>query len=114
VVKVILGFLLTFFKSESGLSVCISFNQFIVDNIHKQLVNFHSLRHFKYYTYLLKIFLETNKREFLESTFVSIECKRITLLIFINEVMSRVYNLIFNTKLPRVLDDMRRYLHPNP
>jgi hypothetical protein len=27
--------------------------------------------------------------------------------------MSRVYNLIFNTILPRVLDDMRSYLHPN-
>jgi hypothetical protein len=27
--------------------------------------------------------------------------------------MSRVYNLIFKTKLPRVLDDMRSYLKPN-
>jgi hypothetical protein len=114
VVEVMLGFLLTFFKSESGLSVCISFDQFIADNIHKQLVNFLSLRHFRYYTYLLKIFLETNKREFPEATFVSTECKRITLLIFINKVMSRVYSLIFNTSLPRVLDDMRSYLQPNP
>jgi hypothetical protein len=114
VVEVMLGFLLTFFKSESGLSVCISFDQFLADNIHKQLVNFLSLRHFRYYTYLLRIFLETNKREFPEATFVSTECKRITLLIFINKVMSRVYSLIFNTSLPRVLDDMRSYLQPNP
>jgi hypothetical protein len=28
--------------------------------------------------------------------------------------MSRVYSLIFNTNLPRVLDDMRSYLQPNP
>jgi hypothetical protein len=63
---------------------------------------------------LLKIFLETNKREFPEATFISTECKRITLLIFINKVMSRVYSLIFNTSLPRVLDDMRSYLQPNP
>jgi hypothetical protein len=77
-------------------------------------VNFLSLRHFRYYTYLLKIFLETNKREFPEATFISTECKRITLLIFINKVMSRVYSLIFNTNLPRVLDDMRSYLQPNP
>jgi hypothetical protein len=62
VVKVMLGFLLTFFKSESGLSVRVSFDQFIDDNIHKQLVNFLSLRYFRYYTYLLKIFLEKNKR----------------------------------------------------
>jgi hypothetical protein len=77
-------------------------------------VNFLSLRHFRYYTYLLNIFLETNKREFPEATFVSTESKRITLLIFINKVMSRVYSLIFNTNLPRVLDDMRSYLQPNP
>jgi hypothetical protein len=108
-----LGFLLTFFKSESGLSARISFDQFIANNIHK-LVNFCSLRHFRYYTYLLNIFLETNKREFPEATFVSIECKRIKFLIFINKVMSKVYSLIFNTNLPRVLDDMRRYLQPNP
>jgi hypothetical protein len=50
VVKVMLGFLLTFFQSESGLSVCISFDQFIADNIDKQLVNFRSLKHFIYYT----------------------------------------------------------------
>jgi hypothetical protein len=58
--------------------------------------------------------LETNNREFPEATFISTECKRITFLIFINKVMSRLYNLIFNTSLPRVLDDMRSYLHPNP
>jgi hypothetical protein len=114
VVEVMLGFLLAFFQSDSSLSVCISFDQFIADNIHKQLVNFHSVRHFGYYTHLLKIFLETNKREFLEATFISTKCKRITLLIFINKVMSRVYNLIFNTNLPRVMDDMRSNLQRNP
>jgi hypothetical protein len=62
VVKVMLGFLLIFFKLESSMLVCISFDQFIVDNIHKQLVNFRSLRNFIYYTYLLNIFLEKNKR----------------------------------------------------
>jgi hypothetical protein len=38
----------------------------------------------------------------------------ITLLIFIKKAMSRVYSLIFNTILPRVLDDMRSYIQPNP
>jgi hypothetical protein len=109
-----LGFLLTFFQSESSQSVCISFEGFIADNVHKQLVNFQSLRHFRYYTYLLKMFLETNKKEFPEATFISTECKRITMLIFINKIMSRVYNLIFNTSLPRVLEDMKSYLQPNP
>jgi hypothetical protein len=63
---------------------------------------------------LLNIFLETNKREFPEEIFISNECKSIMLLIFINKFMSRVYNPIFNIKLPRVLDDMRSYLQPNP
>jgi hypothetical protein len=109
-----LGFMLKFFQSESGLSVYISFDQFIADNIHKQLVNFCFLRNFRYYTYLLKILLETNKRELPEATFISIECKRITLIMFINKVISKAYNLIFNTNLTRVLDDMSSYLQPNP
>jgi hypothetical protein len=62
VVEVMLSFLLTFFQSDFGLSVHICFDQFIVDNIHKQLVNFCSLRHFRYYTYMVNIFLEANKR----------------------------------------------------
>jgi hypothetical protein len=113
VVEVILGFLLTFFQLESSQSFYISFDKFIADNVHKQLVNFQSLRHFRYYTYLLKMFLETNKKEFLEATFISTECKIITMLIFINKIMSRVYNLIFNTILRRVLEDMKSYLYPN-
>jgi hypothetical protein len=110
VVDVMLGFLLSFCQSESIQSVYINFDKFIIDNIHKQLVNFESLKHFRYYTYLMKIFLETNKREFPEVAVISNECKRITLLIFINKVMSSVYSLIFKTILPRVLDDMRIYL----
>jgi hypothetical protein len=57
VVEVMLSFLLTFLKSKSGLSVRISFDQFLADNIHKQLVIFLSLRHFRYYTNLSRIFL---------------------------------------------------------
>jgi hypothetical protein len=110
VVEVMLGFLLTFFKSESSLSVCINFDKFLADTIHKQLMNFHSLRHLRYYTYMLKLFLASNKREFPEASFVSNECKRITFVIFINKVMSMICSLIFNTSLPRVMDDMRSYL----
>jgi hypothetical protein len=60
------------------------------------------------------MFLETNKTEFPEAAFISTECKRITMLIFINKIMSRVYSLIFNTSLPRVLEEMKSYLQPNP
>jgi hypothetical protein len=108
-----LGFLLTFFESESSQSVCIRFEKFIADNVDKQLVKFQSLRHFRYYTHLLIMFLETNKIEFPEATFISTGCKRITMLIFINKIMSRVYILIFSTILTRVLEEMKSYLQLN-
>jgi hypothetical protein len=112
VVEVMLGFLLILFMSESGQSV--SFDIFISDNMHQQLVNFNSLRHFRYYTHLLRMFLESNKTEFPETTFILTECKRITMLISINNIMSRVYNLIFGSDLPRVLEEMKISLQPNP
>lgn len=114
VVEVMLGFLLIFFKSKFGQSVRINFDKFLADTIHKQLVNFHSLRHFRYYTYLLNIFLASNHGEIPEAAFVSTECKRITLLIFINKVLPRIYSLIFNTNLPRVLEDMKIHMQRNP
>jgi hypothetical protein len=106
-------FLLNFFMLESIQSVCISFEKFIADNMHQQIVNFNSLRHFRYYTHLLRMFLESNKNEFPEAAFISTECKRTTMLIFINKIMSRVYSLIFDTDLPRVLEEMKSSLQPN-
>jgi hypothetical protein len=109
-----LGFLLTFFMSESGQSVCVNFDKFIVNNMHQQLVNFNSLRHFRYYTHLLRMFLESNKTKFPKTAFISTEFKRITMLIFINKIMSKVYSLIFSSDLPRVLEEMKSCLQPNP
>jgi hypothetical protein len=112
VVEVMLGFLLICFLS--GQSVCVSFDEFIAENIHQQMVNFNSLRHFRYYTHLLRMFLESNKTAFPETAFISTECKRITMLIFINKIMSRVYSLIFGSYFSRVLEEMKRSLQPNP
>jgi hypothetical protein len=64
--------------------------------------------------HLLRIFLEINKTDFPEAAFILTECKRITMLIFINNIMSRVYRLIFNTSLPRVLEEMKSSMQPNP
>jgi hypothetical protein len=110
VVEVMLGFLLTLFMLESGQSLCVSFDKFIVNNIHQQLINFNSLRHFRYYMHLLRMFLESNKTKFPETAFISTECKIITMLIFINKIMSRVYSLIFGSDLPRVLEEMKTSL----
>jgi hypothetical protein len=108
VVEVMLGFLLVCFLS--GQSVCVSFDEFITENIHQQLVNFSLLRHFRYYSHLERMFLESNKTEFPETTFISVECKMIVMLIFINKIMSRVYSLIFGSYLPRVLEEMKNSL----
>jgi hypothetical protein len=89
-VEVMLGFLLVCFLY--GQSVSVSFEKFIAENIHQQLVNFSSLRHFRYYTHLLRMFLESNKAQFPETTFISTECKRITMLIFINKIMSMCHH----------------------
>jgi hypothetical protein len=112
VVEVMLGFLLIFFLS--GQSVRVSFDEFIAENIHQQLVNFSSLRHFRYYSHLLRMFLGSNNNELLEAAFISTKCKKITMLIFINKIMSRIYNLIFGSDLPRVLEEMKSSLQPSP
>jgi hypothetical protein len=112
VVEVMLGFLLVFFMSCQ--LVCVSFDKFIAENMHQQLVNFNSLKHFIYYMHLLRMFLESNKTEFPKITFILTECKRITMLTFINKIMSRVYSLIFGSDLPRVLEEMKISLQPNP
>jgi hypothetical protein len=77
------------------------------------LVNLNSLRHFRYYTHLLRMYLKSNNTEFLETAFISTNCKRITMLIFINKIMSRVYSLVFGSYLPSVLEEMRISLQPN-
>jgi hypothetical protein len=112
VVEVMLGILLIFFLS--GQSVRVSFDEFIAENIHQQLVNFSSLRHFRYYSHLLRMFLGSNNTELPEAAFISTECKNITMLIFINKIMSKIYSLIFGSDFPRVLEEMKSSLQPSP
>jgi hypothetical protein len=60
------------------------------------------------------MFLELNKTEFPKTAFISPKCKRITMLIFIDKIMSRAHSLIFGMDLPRDLEEMKRFLQPNP
>jgi hypothetical protein len=78
------------------------------------MVKFSSLRHFRYYSHLLRMFLGSNKTEFPETTFISSECKSITMLIFMNKIMSRIYSHIFGSDLPRVLEEMKSSLQSSP
>jgi hypothetical protein len=112
VVEVMLGFLLIFFLS--GQSVRVIFYEFIAENIHQQLVNFISLGHFKCYSHMLRMFLGSNNTDLPEAAFISTECKKITMLIFINKIMSRIYSLIFCSYMPRVLEEMKSLLQPSP
>jgi hypothetical protein len=113
VVEVMLGFLIKLFQSNSGQFVCINFDEFLVDTIHKQLVNFHCLRHFRYCTSLMNIFLTNNNAEMPEEESITIEINMMTSVIFINKVMSKAYQMIFNVKLPRFIEEMRIHLQ-NP
>jgi hypothetical protein len=113
VVEVMLGFLIKLFQSNSGQFVCINFDEFLVDTIHKQLVNFHCLRHFRYCTSLMNIFLTNNNAEMPEEESITIEINRMNSVIFINKVMSKAYQMIFNVKLPRFIEEMRIHLQ-NP
>ena len=44
-------------KSESSQYSCLKFDEFLAENIHSQLVNFHMTRHFKFQSYLVRMFL---------------------------------------------------------
>jgi hypothetical protein len=60
------------------------------------------------------MFLGSNNIELPEAAFISTECKNITMLIFINKIMSKIYSLIFGSDFPRVLEEMKISLQPSP
>jgi hypothetical protein len=59
------------------------------------------------------MFLGSNNIELPEAAFISTEFKKITMLIFINKIMFRIYSLIFGSDLPRVLEEMKSSLQPS-
>ena len=78
------------------------------------MVNFSSLRHLRYYSHLLRMFLGSNNIELPEAVFILTKCKNITMLIFINKIMSKIYSLIFGSDLARVLEEMKSSLQLSP
>ena len=109
--KVILGFLLSIgsIDPESNLVRCFNFDEFLAETIHTQLVEFPKVRFFKYHSYLLNILLCSNVSElqFLSTMFSSDLPKQISMFEFVNMIMTKVYKIIFDDVLPRVLEDMR-------
>lgn len=64
--EVILGFLVSICPSEESQVPQIQFVEFLVEAIHVQLVNFGTLKHFKYQAYLMHLFFHFNYELFLE------------------------------------------------
>ena len=48
-------------KSDPSQYFCLKFDEFLAESIHLQLVNFHMTRHFRYHSYLVRMFLFFNE-----------------------------------------------------
>ena len=49
------------YESQSSQSVCLKFDEFLVESIHSQLVNFHNTIFFRFQSYLVRMFLFFNE-----------------------------------------------------
>lgn len=118
VVEVILGFPQKVFQYELSQLFHINSDEFLDEAIHAEVVNCHTMRHFRYQTYPLKMLLFSNQAElkqmdldfFSNLLIISTEAKKITMFVFINNIMSKVYKMIHNIELPRVLEEMKNKL----
>lgn len=96
----------------------LKYDEFLVNRIHSQLVNFHLEKHFRYQTLLLLTFVHSNlahlqKQDpllFSDNFNISEESTNIYFFEFTNKIMARIYQLIFYSELPRVLEEMRNKL----
>jgi hypothetical protein len=59
------------------------------------------------------MFLGSNNTKIPKASFISTDCKKITILIFINKIMSMIYSLIFGSDPSRVLEEMKILLQPS-
>ena len=107
--EVVLGFLLKMssasHESESHLVHYFSLDEYLVEVIHIQLVEFPKVIFFKDQSYLLKMLLCSNVTElqFLSTIFSSNLLNQINMFEFVNSIMSDMYKLLFDEVLPRVL-----------
>lgn len=118
--EVMIGFLL---KSNQLQSLpqpkFLVLDQFLVDKIHSQLENLQLMKHFKYQTVLFHIFIYTNQDDlqrqeptlFALGFSISLENGNFSFFDFTNRLMSRVYELIFDTELPIVSQEMNNKIH---
>ena len=88
--------------------------EFLAENIHSELVNFHSTRFFRFQSFLLKMFLSHNEENLHFPELVLIDEMTQSYCKFINGLMEVIYNIFFQKTLPRVLPKMKDTLHLSP
>ena len=108
-------------QSESA-NQDINFDEFLVESIHSQLMNFHMQKTFKYHTLLLQIIVHQNWNDlhkmdaklFIDTLNLSKELGGKSFVHFANKIMSKIQRLIFDQELPRVTKMMRSNLQIGP
>ena len=99
------------------------FVEYLEDLIHIQLLNFNSMRSFRYQAYLLNLFMSQNDLNFQDiQAFLEAETIHISWLStiraydnmfgtfnFINQIMSRIYQMIFQTTFPEFCENSKTY-----
>ena len=89
---------------------CLKFDEFLAERIHSQLMDFHKTRTFRFQSYLLKMFLSFNEENLQLPEMILTEEMVKHYTKFMNFLMSKVYNAIFQKKLPRALPEMKNIL----
>jgi len=114
-----LGFLIIYYEADIAKNrVTVTLDQFLSKNIHGQFINFKFLQKFRYQAYLLKFIVDVNLEElhnkvpeaFVDLVTLSEEVGVFSHDEFINNIMSNIYELIYEDRFPRVIEDMRKAL----
>jgi len=114
-----LGFLMVYYEANSSKgSVTVAFDQFLNDSINGQFTNFQFLQKFRYQAYLVKFIIDFNLAElqgmdpqaFADPATLSEDIWVFSHCDFINKIISRIYELLYEDKLPRVTEEMRKSL----
>jgi len=114
-----LGFPMIYYEAESSKSsVTITFDQFLIESINGQFVNFQYLQKFRYQAYLVNFIVDFNLAElqrkdpdaFADPAALSEEIGVFSHCNFINKIMSRVYELLYEDIVPKVTVQMSKNL----
>ena len=89
-------------ETESSQVSCFKFDEFLVENIYSQLVNFHTARHFIFKSYLDKMFMFFNEENFQSPEILFTSEIRKNTFNYMNLIMEKNYKVMFQNKLPKV------------